>query len=441
MRSKTKLIITAIVVVTMLLLLYLILRENRKNKEAAERVMHYPEPAAPVEPEAESYYVPPAPAPAPVPAPAPAPVQETDNRRGNVRFGDILEALGRAVVEADRNRFHIPPVEPEPVINEEHDDIPVRNATDNKTPEERFADMQDHNNDPQNVHNSQVTGSLSRKYEELYNLHVKANGTETIMEGMTEDDMQEAKIDATMHEIRAFINKNSDPELRKKAHSALNEIQKGNLITTISNKVDVNGDLIPISEDWILTLVWERIQSPDNDNNREELQTALFDQLVDCTYTIRVGNDLASEFLRILFGLPHMPNLGQNEGDGQGREVTRTVCIVGRVSRILSTFTLLDANPELSKPVMDDKELSNEAYTKANNVLNQALSKYEETHENIRELYAIPDEDLSMKDRLVVGDFIKVAKEKIAIELKRDYENLIDEKTLYTIINNSVSAI
>jgi len=162
------------------------------------------------------------------------------------------------------------------------------------------------------------------------------------------------------------------------------------------------------------------------------MQTALVEQLIDCTYDINENNP-GHEILRILFGLPELPT---SRGTGT---IVRTVCINGRVGRILSTFTLLDADSILSSPEMDDKELFNEAYVKANKVLEIAL----DTHDNpvIRDLYSKPEDTLNMQEQLIVNRFRERAKSEIAKTLKADYENLIDEKSLYTIINNSVSVI
>lgn len=314
-----------------------------------------------------------------------------------------------------------------------------------------------HNNDSQNVHNTQINVSLAKKYDRLYELHIQQN--KDLYDALPNlelifDDIQEMKIISTMREIRQFAEAHISSKYtdvnnveqmkyasteREKIMCVLNEIQKGNTITSISNAVDENGSRIPISEDWILTLAWEHIHSHDNIPVLKNLQEALYDQLIDATYTFSSGS-IADDILRLFFG-----NNFTNGGNTT-RVVIQPVCINGRVGRILSAFTLIDTDPILAEPEKDDKEIANEAYTKANHILEEELStftinipEYPET--SIRDLYSKDDSDLTDSERVIVTDFSNHVKKVVAETLHKEYKHLIDEKLLVTIVNNSVSVM
>lgn len=352
-----------------------------------------------------------------------------------------------------------------------HDESDTENDSDNdantnvntvhrsRNPSEFFDEIQrnNHDNDSQNVHNTQINVSLAKKYDRLYELHIQQN--KDLYDALPNlelnfDDIQEMKISSTMREIRQFAEAHiSDkyPDInnveqtrcanmeREKITSVLNEIQKGNTITSISNAVDENGSRIPISEDWILTLAWEHIHSHDNIPVQKNLQEALYDQLIDATYTFSSGS-IANDILRLFFG-----NNFINDGNTT-RLVIQPVCINGRVGRILSSFTLIDTDPILAEPEKDDKEIANEAYTKANRILEEELNKFiinipDSPETRIRDLYSKDDSDLTDNERTIVTDFSNHVRKVVAETLHKEYEHLIDEKLLVNIVNNSVSVM
>ena len=344
---------------------------------------------------------------------------------------------------------------------------PVRDRT-AQTHEEFIDDItrNNHGNDSQNVHNSYINIALSRKYNRLYELHSEQNEDEQIF--LKELDMnitefQENKIATAIREIRDWAqthirNKYGDGGdggdggdilEERKFNAVLSEIEKGYSITSVSNAVDDDGNSIAIAEDWILTLTWERIHASDNVNVQEQLKEALYDQLVDGAYCLRkrsLGNDL----LRVFFG--HIIDDDADadadaDADDNDPEniIVKPVCINGRVGRVLSSFTLIDTDPVLSEPEKDEKEISNEAYTKVNHILNQSLENYAKrvnmTKESLKDLYDKVDEDLSSSEQEVVLGFRENAKKEIAETLKTDYENLIDEKLLFNITQQAVSVV
>jgi hypothetical protein len=124
----------------------------------------------------------------------------------------------------------------------------------------------------------------------------------------------------------------------------------------------------------------------------------------------------------------------------------RILTINGRVARILSAFTLIDKDPILSEPEKDNKEVANEAYTKANHILEQELDNFkinlpELANSSMRDLYVKDEDELTPRERKVVHNFSDHVKRVMAETLRNDYENIIEEKTLFNIINNSIAVV
>ena len=310
-------------------------------------------------------------------------------------------------------------------------------------PEKYIQDMQrdNHHDDNQNVHNSHINMILARKYNRLYELHSNTDLESIAKElDMSISELQEAKITAALQEIEEYGMSNIEENHinRQKLSVVLNEIRKGYSITSVSNAVDEDGNSIAIAEDWILTLAWERIHAPDNADVHETLKQALIDQLIDATHVFR-RNALENDLLRVFFG--GMLTDAVENSDDPDNFIVRPVCINGRVGRVLSAFTLIDNDPVLREPEKDEKEIANEAYTKAGHILNSELENYDTGNKPIKELYIKDDEDLSEGEQSTVFEFRKHAKEKIVETLKTDYENLIDEKLLLNITQNAISVV
>jgi len=347
--------------------------------------------------------------------------------------------------------------DPNGVLGTHNEEIVVRDR--DQPPEEFFNEIQrnNHNDDPQNSHDSHVNMILCKKYNRLYELHIEQNKDlhDALPElGMNINEVQEVKIASAMAEIKIYAQhyirdkypNEEDPEQvrnanieREKMSCVLEEIQKGYTITSISNAVDENGSRIAIAEDWILTLAWERIHSKDNVSVQDNLKESLYDQLIDATYIFRAGS-IAGDIIRLFFR-----NNIPDEDTGT-RDVIRPVCINGRVARVLSLFTLIDTDPVLSEPEKDNKEVANEAYTKANHILEQELDKFqinlpELADFSMRDLYIKDEDELTPRERTVVNNFSDHVKRVMTETLRNDYENIIEEKTLFNIINNSIAVV
>jgi len=102
---------------------------------------------------------------------------------------------------------------------------------------------------------------------------------------------------------------------------------------------------------------------------------------------------------------------------------------------------------------MDEKELANEAYVKAEKILDTALNSYElkrisenknvpDNHRSIVDLYSEWDDDNLTKDeKKIVADFENYAKSEIRSALLSDYEGLFPSYKLDDIIEKAQAGV
>jgi hypothetical protein len=303
-----------------------------------------------------------------------------------------------------------------------------------------YGDLEEHDNDSQNVHDSSVVKVLRKKYEKLVEL--LPSNFDVLHAGVSLEEIQKAKIAATFLELEEKIKKYYNVQHKnqkitgivmdlniRKSIIFLEEVKKGFLITSIEPEKGVK-------EDWVLTLVWERIHQPVNKENCEKMEIALIDQILE---GVKKKSPLVHTFLNLM-GFPQ-PQDDTIEG------THNPVCINGRVGHILASLTLLDNDPVLSEPEKDEKEVANLAYWKAGKITTDLLSTWvpEESmklsKKTIKELYNDVSDTLTENEKSIIGKFEKHCKLEIEKELKKEYSGMISDEKLEDIISKAQQGV
>jgi hypothetical protein len=259
-----------------------------------------------------------------------------------------------------------------------------------------------HNDDPQNVHNSTVVKEITKVFNRLETLN-KTDFPSTSEVALSAEELKSEIINATFAEIRERAPR--DPTDAQKVEQVLAEISKGGYVSCLNS-----------TEDWVMCQIWRRTNSPDNAAKCEELKTTFINNLLDCITHHESG---------LIFGI--MPN---------GVE-----CIQGRVSRMLSTFMLLDNDPLLAAPIKDDKEFENEAYTKAGAIISQEQANPPEEFAGIDEIYKKDDAVLTEEEVEKMKSYEVYLKKRIRETLEKDYMGVIDRVHLEAIITNAQQGV
>jgi ATP-dependent protease HslVU (ClpYQ) ATPase subunit len=123
-----------------------------------------------------------------------------------------------------------------------------------------------------------------------------------------------------------------------------------------------------------------------------------------------------------------------------------TVCINGRVARVLTALVILDADQIVAAPEKDEKEYMNEAMHKAVQIIENELNAYEiklpENSKSIREIYNEPDIDkLSQREQLVLQTFHNHLKEKFYDKFHKDYDEVLPPEQVERIIEQAIMGI
>ncbi len=278
-----------------------------------------------------------------------------------------------------------------------------------------------HADDTQNVHDSTVIKELKRRYDRLMELNQKALQIPTELEGhMTAEEYADTFCHSMFVELGNYCQSYFDPvtssEKFNKAHKVIETASKGSIFT---------GFIDEIREDWILAHVWYRIHSDENTSQKEQLLNALMDQLQDAG-KYAIANPI-TQVIRTIAGLPptNQPEL-------------TTECTTGRIGRYFQTFTLLDADPILQRPIMDEKEYENEAFAKSYKILCKTI---DETP-GMDLLYHNPDENaLSQEDRVRLDEMKESARKAIAKTIQNDYDGIISSDKLDRIIEKCIAGV
>lgn len=217
-------------------------------------------------------------------------------------------------------------------------------------------------NDPQNVHDPAVVDHIKGIYDRI------RSHNERLGDGLPQDDQVLA------HLSYMIDNHDFDTEdQRSRARQAYNNMLFGNTI-----------DALHSSDTQIMIDVYKRIISPENANNRTDMQRAFMESLADA-----VENDMQ--------GSPHL------------------VCVTGRCARMLNSLTMLDSDGAISRPVQTTDMVRNEALSKASTILQTAL---QEAPEPVRQGYV----DSSGTDE--VREFEQKVKAQIENMIRADYAHL-----------------
>jgi len=298
-------------------------------------------------------------------------------------------------------------------------------------PEQFFENLVQHQNDGQNVHDSNIRKDLTRKMLRMIALNKQAVTPEEL--GVTEDQYIKDKLAQTAHEIKrrsaeyfnGLILREADQEkaaiIRTETDLKLSKLEI--VLDKINNGftlVMANG--LIYREDYLLNIVWDRINSEDNIPNREQLQIALIDNLVDCVY--RADTNLDEAFAQIVQMIT---------GD-----MYVTVCINGRVARVITSLVLLDNDEIIATPEKDIAEVANEAYSKAHVTLNLELDKL--TPEQ-QALFGEDMEDLTPEQQTEVKAIEDNIKKEISTVLTADYKDIIAEEKLAEIITKAQAGV
>ena len=180
--------------------------------------------------------------------------------------------------------------------------------------------------DGQNVHDSELMSEAVHKYKRIKYLN-GLNGKNEMLTTASVDQL--ADTFQRYYEIK-------DQRDQDKVNQARFVVQKMLLNTHPNSKMNDN-------EKTILSEVWGRINSPDNSTMYPQLVSALVDQLSDCVET-------------------------------KGY----TVCEGGRVNRLIDTFTLVDSDEELKKPIKSKEVLKHEILPNMGKLLEDELQKLPE---------------------------------------------------------------
>lgn len=199
-----------------------------------------------------------------------------------------------------------------------------------------YFERRDVRNDPQNVHDSNITQSLKHKYDKI--LESNANADLRAL-ATTLDEVN--YLVPSKEQIETALNDSTlDDKKKRKARNILKHISPNNSISSLGT-----------DEETVLLETWRRIHSPDNVAQKTNLRVALFDSLASAI-----------------------------EENSSGEQ---KVCVTGRCGRIIDSLTLLDSSKDLSEPVKTTEILRNEIMMKAHKVFQDELKKAPQDIQNV----------------------------------------------------------
>jgi hypothetical protein len=202
------------------------------------------------------------------------------------------------------------------------------------------------------------------------------NDKEDMITGGAENH-QNIDIAAIRKEILAH-SFTSEPA-RQRAISVLETMGKGGEVTALHD-----------NEKNILINVWKRVHSSDNDDRRQFLKDAFMDSL---------SNGMEKNYY----------------GD------YAMVCANGRCDRVINSLTLIDSNPEISKPVKTKEIMRNEVLAKSYTILQEELKRADTA---VVRAYngSTPESEITTEVQGQVDDFITRVKGKIETQVRDDYK-------------------
>lgn len=305
-----------------------------------------------------------------------------------------------------------------------------------KKPDEYYNRLEKHDYDSQNSHDHVVVICLNNKYKKLmdYEMH---NIKEILSANINFEEVQQIKINEALRQINDYLN-TLQSNIKIKINKVLKSIRPDSIVTSIHYnnpdlKVEGNGT---IKEQWILTLIWNRINHPDNINKIDLLKQSFVDQMVDCLENygnLRINAQTQSPIVNTFI------NMYTNRFVNDISNRKHVVCAGGRLSRLFSILVLLDNDPILSEPIKDTYEMTNLLYSKAHNILQTELNNF-----NIKTLYEttdINDVNIPLEDKQRLIEFEKHVKNKIDIVLTNEYKQYFNEKKLKFLIKKAQDGV
>jgi hypothetical protein len=248
-------------------------------------------------------------------------------------------------------------------------------------------------NDPQNVHESQVNKDMARIYQSI--LHRNQVEDDLLGNGSIKDGAEIAQNITALRDY-ARSHKFENPKGKERAMKTIDVMSKGNWITSLNAR-----------ESEILSNVWKRTGSAENEQNRVSLRGSLMNSLADCIED------------------------GYNNAEYQ-------VCISGRVGRVLGSMTLLDADERISEPIKTAEILRNEIFSKSYKIIQDALKETDdETARGYNGALDSPAPEVETKVRV----FEDQLRERIENTLRTEYEDKVDKKVLENLIQDAKAGV
>lgn len=172
-------------------------------------------------------------------------------------------------------------------------------------------------------------------------------------------------------------------------------------------------------ETYIISLIWKRCVD-------KNLTQAFLEQLEDCLQPEQ-NREILQLFL--VQRVKYDPNtyIDDKLDDETKAKILSlenshdVVCPNGRISRLLSTFTLLDPDPILSKPEMDIQEVHNEAYSMASKMRDDKFNDPE-----LKKQYETNDPKIT--------PLVEELKTDIAKSIVKNYKDILDKQSLKNLI-------
>ena len=236
-------------------------------------------------------------------------------------------------------------------------------------------------NDPQNVHETNVVYGLKSIYDNI----VEKNG---------------GKVTADIGEIEKKIN---DLQSKNKI-SAQQATRAKKTLETMRNKNYVSS--LGTDESAVLQNVWNRVHSRENAANVQNLELSFVNSLAEC-----------------------------QEPDWQGND--QQVCTVGRVSRVINSLSQMDADEDISAPVVTTEVLRNEIFSKTYAIIQEELKSADV--DVARKYNGLPG-DYAPEIDARVEEFEENLKLKITNTIQSEYSDAKPE-TLRTIIQEALAGV
>lgn len=250
-------------------------------------------------------------------------------------------------------------------------------------------------NDPQNVHESQVNKDMARIYQNIISRNrVENELMAPAISGTQREGDAQKNISAVRDYAKTF--KFENPKGKDRALKTIEVMSRGNWISSLNAR-----------ESEVLSNVWQRTGSAENEQNRASLRGALMNSLADCIEDGYNGNEYQ-------------------------------VCISGRVGRVLGSMTLLDADENISEPIKTAEILRNEVFSKSYKIIQDALKETdEETARGYNGALESPAPEVETKVRV----FEDQLRTRIENTLRADYGDKVEQKVLENLIEDAKAGV